>query len=329
MMLIGVGMPANQATGHALEPGYLELKALGGDRWRATWRKPAVGGQPMQIEAVLPQNCDVPRPPAPRFDGRGYSTTWLVICPDGLVGGQITIEGLERTRTDVLVRYELTQGEGQTMRLTASETSFELPKDPSLMMIVSSYVSLGIEHILSGIDHLTFVLALLLLIRNWRLLIAAITAFTVAHSLSLTAATLGWIILPPPPVEAVIALSILFLALELLRARAAAPTLTRRYPWAVAFAFGLLHGLGFAGALREIGLPQGDVPLALVSFNVGVEIGQLTFIAVVVAIALLLARLFPRLARRAMMPRGVAMMTAGYGIGAISVFWLVQRLILF
>jgi hydrogenase/urease accessory protein HupE len=329
VMLALAYFPADRGAAHALEPGYLSLEALGADRWRATWRKPAVAGQPMSIEAVLPENCDVPRPPSPRFDGRGFSVTWMVICPGGLAGKRISIEGLEATRTDVLVRYELEQDKGQTMRLTAAETGFDVPEDPSIMTVIRSYITLGIEHILSGIDHLVFVFALLLLIRSWRPLIAAITAFTAAHSLSLTAATLGWVALPPPPVEAVIALSILFLALELVRKRDAEPTLTTRYPWAVAFVFGLLHGLGFAGALREIGLPEGDVPLALFSFNVGVEIGQLMFISVVIAIGLLLARLMPRFAGRAMMPRGIALMGAGYGVGSISAFWLIQRLMLF
>lgn len=322
-------IPADHARAHALEPGYLALEALGEDSWRATWRKPAVAGKPMQIEAVLPDNCAPSRPPSPRFDGRGYSASWLVTCPGGLADGRIWIEGLDASRTDVLVRYELTRGKGQTMRLTAAETGFIVPADPSILNIMRSYVSLGIAHILSGVDHLVFVLALLLLIRSWRPLIAAITAFTVAHSLSLTAATLGWVVLPAPPVEAVIALSIVFLALELVRDHAGPPTLTLRYPWAVAFAFGLLHGLGFAGALLEIGLPAGDVPLALFSFNIGVEIGQLMFIAVVVVIGLLMARLFPGLAQNAMRPQGAALRVAGYGIGAIAVFWLLQRLILF
>ncbi|MEH6833014.1 HupE/UreJ family protein [Falsihalocynthiibacter arcticus] len=329
LMLAFFGAPVPSTHAHALEPGYLELEPLEAENWRVTWRKPAVSGRPMPIEAVLPENCAYQRPPSTQFDGYAYISRWTTECVGGLTGNEITIEGLENTNTDVLVRYTLDSGTGQTMRLTARTPSFVIPATPSTFGVFSSYVALGVEHILGGIDHLVFVLALLLLIRNWRPLVAAITAFTVAHSISLVAATLGWVTLPAPPVEAVIALSIMFLASELVQQSKDHQTLTVRYPWAVAFAFGLLHGLGFAGALVEIGLPEGDIPLALFSFNIGVEIGQLMFITVVLSLGYLLLRLAPKIARKALQPQGVALITIGYGIGGVAAFWFVQRLALF
>ncbi|WP_380058963.1 HupE/UreJ family protein (plasmid) [Falsihalocynthiibacter sp. SS001] len=328
-VLILFGAPLPSVHAHALEPGYLELEPLGAENWRVTWRKPAVSGQPMPIEAVLPENCAHQRAHSTKFDGYAYISRWTTKCVGGLTSNKITIDGLENTKTDVLVRYTLESGTAQTMRLTARAPSFVVPDAPSALGVLTSYVALGVEHILGGIDHLVFVFALLLLIRSWRPLIAAVTAFTVGHSISLAAATLGWIALPAPPVEAVIALSIMFLAAELVQQSKDHQTLTVRFPWAVAFVFGLLHGLGFAGALVEIGLPEGDIPLALFSFNVGVEIGQLMFIAVVLSVGYLLLRLVPKLARKSMQPHSVALISMGYGIGCVAAFWFVQRLALF
>ena len=192
----------------------------------------------------------------------------------------------------MLVRYELAPGKAESQRLTAATTGFTVPAPQGRLGVLATYFALGVDHILRGIDHLMFVFALILLVRDRRALVGAVTAFTVAHSLSLAAAALGWIVVPAPPVEAVVALSIMFLAAELVRP-AGAPSLTARFPWVVAFAFGLLHGLGFARALLEIGLPEGEVPLALFAFNLGVEAGQLLFIALVLVVGALLGRLYP------------------------------------
>ena len=197
----------------------------------------------------------------------------------------------------MLVRYDLGEAAPTATRLTASRPPSPCPRPRGASASSQATSALGVDHILKGIDHLLFVLMLLLLIRDWRTLLGAVTAFTVAHSLSLAAATLGWIIVPPPPVEAIIALSIAFLAAELLHPPGEEKRLTERFPWLVAFAFGLLHGLGFARALLDIGLPAGDVPLALLAFNLGVEAGQILFIAVVLALGAALARLYPRSGR--------------------------------
>ena len=246
LALLLITLAPQRGAAHALEPGFLELQHLGGVEWRVTWRKPEVDGAPMAIDAVLPETCNPRRGPQPVFDGRAFLAVWFSFCEGGLAGGDIRIEGLEQTRTDVLVRYTL-DGESapKAMRLTAASTTFTVPADPDTFDVFASYFWLGVDHILKGVDHLLFVLMLLLLINNWRMLLAAVTAFTVAHSLSLDAASLGWITVPVPPVEAIIALSIAFLAAELLHPKGADKRLTERYPWLVAFAFGLLHGLGF------------------------------------------------------------------------------------
>ncbi len=300
----------HRADAHALQPGFLELSALGGDVWEAFWKVPAVSGRPMDIVAVLPENCDARRPTEPQFDGSAFVARWAATCPGGLEGGEIVIEGLEATITDVLVRYELEVGEAESRRLTAAEPGFQVPAPQGRLGVLTTYVVLGVDHILGGVDHLLFVFALLLLIRDWRRLVGAVTAFTVAHSVSLAAAALGWIVVPTPPVEAVIALSIMYLAAELASGSADGSRLIERAPWAVAFAFGLLHGLGFARALLDIGLPEGEVPLALFAFNLGVEAGQLMFIAVVLAAWALLRRIAPRFMALAWPLRAGAGMTS-------------------
>jgi hypothetical protein len=214
------------------------------------------------------------------------------------------------------------------MRLTAATPAFVVPEAMTTLGVFASYFRLGVDHILQGIDHLLFVFVLLLLIRNWRRLLGAVTAFTVAHSLSLAAASLGWIIIPIAPVEAVIALSIAVLAAEVLRPPGSKPSLTERAPWVVAFAFGLLHGLGFASALLEIGLPEGDVPLALLAFNLGVEAGQILFLAVVLTLGAAIARIYPA-GRRHVMPGSPGLRTAAYAIGTLAAFWVFERMVVF
>ncbi len=321
-------LPA-QAPAHALDPGFLELQYLGGSDWRVTLRRPDVQGRPMPIGAALPRGCGPSEGPPPTHDGRAFVTSWVVTCEAGLGGGTIRIPGLEQTQTDVLVRYTLPgEAAAQTMRLTPDATSFEVAEPQGRFERARSYVALGIDHILQGVDHLLFVFLLLLLIRRVRPLIGAITAFTVAHSLSLAAATLGWIVVPAAPVEAIIALSIVILATELVQPPDRGLHLTRRYPWAVSFSFGLLHGLGFASALLDIGVPQGDVPLALFAFNVGVEAGQLIFIAAVLAAGLFLGRLGARAGP--VLARGSAgLTTTVYGVGALAAYWMIDRVAAF
>ena len=314
-----------RAAAHALEPGYLELMHFGGTEWRVTWRKPQVQGQPMPIDAVLPEGCTPRRGPAPAFDGRAFVAGWVADCPEGLGGGTIAIEGLEATRTDVLVRYTLAgEAAPQTRRLTPDAPAFAVPPPQGPLARFADYFRLGVDHILSGLDHLLFVFALLLLIRRAGPLLAAITSFTVAHSVSLGLATFGWIVVPAPPVEAIVALSIVVLAAELAQPPGQGLRLTERFPWTVALLFGLLHGLGFARALLELGLPEGDVPLALLAFNLGVEAGQLMFIAAVLAAGLFLSRLL-RGGAPLLAPGSPSLRLTAYAIGTLASVWMIDR----
>lgn len=321
--------PVGEARAHAFDPAFLELQALGGESWRVLWRVPSSGGQAMPLGLALPGNCTPAETPPLTFDGRAFAAQWVVSCPGGLEGGRIAVTGLEAVLTDVLVRYEVAPGQAESRRLTAATTGFDVPAPLGTIGVITTYLALGVTHILEGADHLLFVFVLLLLIRDGRTLLGAVTAFTVAHSLSLAAAVLGWIVVPGPPVEAVVALSIMFLAAELMQPEGRGLRLTERYPWVVAFAFGLLHGLGFARALLEIGLPRGEVPLALFAFNVGVEIGQILFVAIVLVTGVLLRRLYPGLLSGITTRGATAARAVGYLAGGIAAAWFVARIAAF
>lgn len=318
-------LPLNAGWGHALEPAYLDIRQLTEKSWQVFWRTPDVGGKPMAIGVKLPPNCTPTSNPKPSYDGAAWVSAWAVDCPAGLVGQTLEISGLEQQRTDVLFRFQTSAGATATLRLTPTQTSLPVPSEPSVVDVLINYFQLGFEHILEGWDHLLFVFALLILIRDiWRL-VGAITAFTLAHSITLALAALGHVSIPGPPVEAIIALSIVFLAIEVLKRDENQMRLSQRSPWLIAFAFGLLHGLGFAGALREIGLPESDVPTALVAFNLGVEAGQLAFVLGVIAIGAVIRRILPPLARQwRQIPSGLNTAT-GYGIGCMSTYWLAER----
>ncbi|WP_286193966.1 HupE/UreJ family protein [Tropicibacter sp. R16_0] len=324
--LVALWVWTGMAQAHALDPGYLQLQHLNNGAWQVFWRKPTVQGEPMAIDAVLPPNCAPARAEGdPQFDGAAWVSQWVALCPGGLAGQTIVIEGLEATRTDVLVRLSGPEGQALSKRLTADQTGFTVPIEMTGWAVFSSYVALGFDHILEGLDHLLFVFALLVLIRHpWRL-VGAITAFTVAHSITLALATLDLIRVPSPPVEAVIALSIVLLAVEILRRRQGGDQLTERYPWLLSFGFGLLHGLGFAGALAEIGLPQGDIPLALLAFNVGVEAGQLAFVAVILVTFAVLRWVAPRVTAVLRDPTSAGTLVMGYAIGGVATYWLAER----
>jgi hydrogenase/urease accessory protein HupE len=312
--------------GHALQPGYLELRLIDKDLYAVVWKTPASGGRAMAISAQLPEHCDPRTPGQPIWNGAAYVARWTASCPGGLEGGAIHIDGLDQTSTDVLVRFDFADGVNEAHRLTASDPSFTVPAQPSRLEVVQTYFLFGVEHILLGIDHLLFVLALLLLVKGERRIIETVTAFTLAHSLTLAGATLGFVHMPGPPIEAAIALSIVFVASEIIHSRRGKPGLTERYPWVVAFTFGLLHGFGFAGALTEVGLPQKSIPIALLFFNVGVEVGQLLFIASVFATIALAWQI----TRRINVPRPAwAWAVPPYAIGSLAVFWVIQRIAAF
>ena len=309
-------------SGHALEPGYLELRQIDENLYAVMWKKPSSGGVPIAIAVNLPERCDPRSEGQLAWDGRAYYARWTATCRGGVEGGRLQISGLEQTSTDVLVRFEFADDITGTHRLTPTNSSFVVPKQPDRFEVMRTYLGFGVEHILTGFDHLLFVLALLLLVKGLRRIVATVTAFTLAHSITMAGATLGWVHMPGPPIEATIALSIAFVAAEIIHSRQGRPGLAARYPWIVAFAFGLLHGFGFAGALAQVGLPPGEIPLALLFFNIGVEVGQLLFIAAVFTFFWLMRRItrgvaLPRVAWASALP--------AYVIGSLAIFWVLQR----
>jgi hydrogenase/urease accessory protein HupE len=313
---------ASSAFAHEVRPAYLELRQTRADTYEVLWKVPGRGETlRLALNVEFPADCTRVSEPRRSFANEMFIDRWRVRRAGGLSGAAIRIDGLVATMTDVLVRLQRLDGTTQVARLTPAAPAFVVQRAPRPLEVAQTYVALGIEHILFGFDHLLFVLALVLIVRNGWLLLKTITAFTLAHSITLTLATLGVVHVPGPPVEASIALSILLLASEVGRAQRGGASLTSRWPWVVAFCFGLLHGFGFASALTDLGLPQGDIPLALFSFNVGVELGQLAFIAVVVAGIAALRRInLPAALRRRALP------AAGYGIGIIAAFWFFERL---
>ncbi len=323
-LTVAAGGPQG-AQAHEVRPGYLELRARGADVWDILFKVPAKGARRLALTVRLPDGCEGTEALARRV-GAATIERWRVTCSDGLVDHSITIEGLAATRTDVLVRVRHVDGTTQTARLTSKRPDFEVVGSPSQLEVATTYLGLGVEHILAGLDHLLFVLALLFLVGDLRKLVGAITAFTAAHSLTLAAAALGWLRVPSAPVEAAIALSIVLVAVEILRDPGG---LAERKPWLVTFAFGLLHGLGFASSLNEVGLPAHAIPVALAFFNVGVEAGQLLFISGVLCLFKLTSAL-PRFRREASQSGiwAVAELFArpvSYSIGILGAFWLIER----
>ena len=307
------------AWAHEVRPAYLELRQTGPETYDVLFKVPG-GGENLRLSlyAELPDDCVKLTDVKSAFVNNAFTERWAVKRPRGLEGGTIRIAGLAESTTDVLVRLERLDGRSQIVRLTPDSPSFVVEAAPSRWRVAGTYVRLGCEHILLGIDHLLFVLGLLLIVPNRWTLLKTISAFTLAHSLTLAVATLGYASAPVAPLNAAIALSILFLGPEIVRFRRGETSLTIRHPWVVAFAFGLLHGFGFASGLNTLGLPHGDIPAALLFFNVGVEAGQIGFVALV----LLLERSFRVLEIR--WPRLVEA-APGYAVGSLGAFWSIQR----
>jgi hydrogenase/urease accessory protein HupE len=312
-------MSAISADAHELRPGFLEIRQESPQRYSLRFKVPALGDMRLGLRVRLPDECTYLETPRSEHAGDGIVDRMVVSCPTGLDNREISVDGLASTFTDAVARTVRADGTVQSARLTPDQPYFTVLAAPTWFDTARTYFILGLQHILLGIDHLLFVLALLLLIRDRWMLVKTISAFTLAHSMTLAAAALGWADAPQAPVEAVVALSIVFAAAEVSRQRVAGD-IASRSPWIMAFAFGLLHGLGFGGALKEIGLPQSDVPLALFTFNLGVEAGQLLFVAVVLALIAALDRLLalamPRL-------RGIT----AYAIGTLAATWFIQRVL--
>jgi hypothetical protein len=318
----GALLAAGGAAAHEVRPALLELRENAAGDWDVRWRVPARGDLRLALDVRLPEGCEPTSPPRATAIEAMHVERWRVRCAGGLAGREVAIDGLASTLTDVLVRVEHADGRTQTTRVVPASPAFRVEPSPSLLELARAYAGLGVEHILLGTDHLLFVLALLLLVDGVRRLVETVTAFTLAHSLTLAAATLGWVHVPSQPVDAAIALSIAFAAAEVVHARAGREGLARRRPWAIAFGFGLLHGVGFAGALAAAGLPERAIPLALLFFNLGVEAGQLVFIAAALAVIASLRALPGLRAER-------AWRVPVYAIGSVAAFWSLERVLAF
>lgn len=306
------------ALAHEVRPAYLELREVAASEFTVLWKTPMRGDLRLALTPAFSGRTEVTTPVVTHRTGDAAVQRWRLRSVEPLRGQSLRIVGLDATMTDALVQIAFADGTTWSKRLVPAEPAAAIPERQSGWSVAGDYFRLGVEHILLGIDHLLFVLALLLMTRGGWKLVQTITAFTLAHSFTLALAALGLAHVPQAPVEAVIALSIAFVAAEIVRSRQGHDSVAARAPWSIAFAFGLLHGFGFAGALAEIGLPQGQIPQALLFFNLGVEAGQLLFIGAVVALRILVGR------GGAHLPRQVEQLTS-YAIGSVAMFWVIER----
>lgn len=312
---------AHPLAAHESRPAFLDVREFAAGQYEVVWKRPMRGEYVIGFTVGWPDGCAPTTSNENQVPGASI-TRMLLDCGDtGLIGGTISIDRLPETSAEVLVRIEFADGTNQTQLLRPASPSMTVEGPRSAFAVGAEYLLLGFDHILAGIDHLVFVLGLTLIVGGGWKLVKTITAFTVAHSITLALAILGLVRVSQAPVEAAIALSIVFLARELLLLTKGQLGLTSRAPWLVAFIFGLLHGLGFASALREIGLPQGDIPLALLAFNLGVEAGQLAFVAVVLGVLAVGKRVFSTA-----FPRSIGLVPA-YAIGSVAAFWTLERIL--
>jgi hydrogenase/urease accessory protein HupE len=319
-LLLAMLCPINVAWAHEARPAYLEIKETAPGQFHVIWRTPVLSGMRMPIVLKLPEDVkNLQEPTVEELADSLVERRVIDAGPTGLSGKRIEFVGLAASITDVLVRVEMLDGRSWTSTVRPSQAWVEIAASQSRLQVADTFIIQGIRHILFGADHLLFVLGLLLIVKNRWMLLKTVTAFTCAHSITLAVATLGYAEAPMVPLNAAIALSILFLGPEIVKSWRGETSFTIRHPWVVAFAFGLLHGFGFASALTSAGLPRHELPLALLSFNVGVEIGQVSFVALV----LLLERSFRLLEIR--WP-GWVQAGPGYTVGSLGAFWTWQRL---
>jgi hydrogenase/urease accessory protein HupE len=314
---LALGVAAS-VSAHEVRPGFLELREGDPSTYALLWKRPTGGEVEIRIAPVVPEGCRLVTPDQQQLTPGAMLVRGTLVCTGGLAGKTLRIDGLETTVTDVLVRIQHADGRVESHLLRPAAPSMTLGAVTSGVVRAASYLRLGVQHILLGVDHLLFVLGLLLIVRKRWTLVKTITAFTVAHSVTLAIATLGYASAPLVPLNAAIALSILFLGPEIVRVRRGESSFTIRHPWVAAFAFGLLHGFGFASGLTAMGLPQAEIPLALLLFNVGVELGQLAFVVLV----LLLERALRNL--EVAWPRWAQLLPA-YTIGSLGAYWTIQR----
>jgi len=315
------------STAHADEyrPAYLAIKQITENTFDVVWKLPSTEqNQVLNLKVKFPQKTKLIKPKSIRPAGAATIEQFSISNESGLIGSNITIVGLKNAPTEVLVRIQWLSGVTETARLDASKTEFTVVGTPSFLYVVKSYLTFGFEHILEGFDHLLFVACLIFIAGTWRRILITITGFTVAHSITLTLSALGLVHLPIVAIESVIALSIVFLAREIMLKNE--QTLTWRYPIAVSASFGLLHGFGFASALSEIGLPQTEIPAALLAFNIGVELGQITFVGVLLLTAKSINKLLFSTTLIKILNLKRIEQTGALFIGVISMYWVIERI---
>ncbi len=315
LLVLGLGLLAGRAAAHEVRPAYLEIRQAADQVYDVTWKQPILGERILRLEPVFPEACERGAETAENV-GAALVRRFTVSCE--LESREIGIAGLERTLTDVYLRIERPDSPvfSAVLRPGSPSVIFTDASNPGVL----AYLMIGVEHILLGWDHLLFVAGLVLLV-HWRQLVATATAFTLAHSITLSLSALAGIRLPGTPVEIVIALSIALIGLEAVRRMRGESGLSARYPWAIAFGFGLIHGFGFAGALAEIGLPKGTEFAALLLFNLGVELGQIAVIGGLLAAGWLVTRVRP--GQLAMLRYAGA-----YAVGIAGAYWAIERLAL-
>jgi hypothetical protein len=306
------------AHAHEVRPGFLELRETAPGRYSFVWRKPAGGETPIYVVPILPAGCLLATAGQQQLTPGAPIVRGTLECPGSLQGRTIAIDGLAATTVDVIVRVHHVDGRLESHLLKPIDPKVTLGAPTTSWQRSLGYLRLGIEHILLGVDHLLFVLGLLLIVGGRWMLFKTISSFTVAHSITLAIATLGYASAPLLPLNAAIALSILFLGPEIVRKWRGGTSLTIAHPWLVAFAFGLLHGFGFASGLTTMGLPQAEIPMTLLLFNVGVEVGQVFFVGLILA----LERAFRTLEIR--WPPFVEALP-GYAVGSLGAYWTIQR----
>lgn len=324
LLLAWLALVAAAAAADNFSPAFLQLTERNATTYDVRWKTPAKDERNvMPIRPIFPDGTQYLEPLATSYSGGTAVMLGRIAVPGGLEGKRVEFQGLTAGRGEVLVRFIRSDSSEELSRVTAGEPQLIVAEEPDSVGISLRYAGLGVEHILFGFDHLLFVAGLFMLVANIRTLVWTVTSFTLAHSLTLALVTLDVISVPRPPVEAFIALSIVFVAVEVIRQRDGKPGLASNRPWIVAFTFGLLHGLGFASALAEIGLPQNHIPLALLFFNVGVEIGQTLFVAALLALT--------EVARRLAAPAQLfaARLASCYGIGGLASYWLIDRVVAF
>jgi hypothetical protein len=318
LLLFVTAIQSSPAFAHELRAGYFALKQTDGSSYEVIWKPPVLSGRRLDVVPELPADCVVQNRGTQVSSAGDLIQSSFLSCSAALEGRAVRFAGLSSTLADVLVRLQSHEGKEQALLATPDEPQVTFAESANFPGIFWTYAVLGTQHIWEGPDHLLFVLCLVFLIRDARQLTVTITSFTLAHSLTLAATTLGWVQLNIAPVEAVIALSIVFLASEVLSRDRGEERLSERWPWLIAFVFGLLHGFGFASALSQIGLPDDAVPAALLAFNLGVEFGQLVFVAIVLGLLALLKRvnLYP-----------IAQTVSVYGVGILATVWFIERLV--